>query len=52
MKMDIRKEKKFDRDNIWKVNYEAFETEAEANLVNVLRGCGIPFYSKNAELSN
>ncbi len=41
--MIIRKEKDYDKENIWKVNAEAFETEAEANLVNVLRDSGTPF---------
>ena len=32
--MNIRKEKDSDKEKIWKVNAEAFESEAEANLVN------------------
>jgi putative acetyltransferase len=47
--MNIRKEKDSDKENIWKVNAEAFETEAEANLVNALRDSGIPFISLVAE---
>ncbi len=47
--MNIRKEKDSDKDNIWKVNAEAFETEAEANLVNALRDSGISFISLLAE---
>ena len=47
--MNIRKEKDNDKDKIWKVNAEAFETEAEANLVNALRDSGIPFISLVAE---
>ncbi|GAH17371.1 unnamed protein product, partial [marine sediment metagenome] len=39
--MNIRKEKDSDIEGIWKVNAEAFETEAEANLVNALRDSGI-----------
>ncbi len=47
--MNIRKEKDSDKENIWKVNAEAFETEAEANLVNALRDSGISFISLVAE---
>ncbi len=47
--MNIRKEKDSDKENIWKVNADAFETEAEANLVNALRDSGIPFISLVAE---
>ena len=47
--MNIRKEKDSDKEKIWKVNAEAFETEAEANLVNALRDSGIPFISLVAE---
>ena len=47
--MNVRKEKDSDKDNIWKVNAEAFETEAEANLVNALRDSGISFISLLAE---
>jgi len=47
--MNIRKEKDSDKENIWKVNAEAFETEAEANLVNVLRDSGNFFISLVAE---
>jgi len=47
--MNIRKEKDYDKENIWKVNAEAFETEAEANLVNALRDSGISFISLVAE---
>ncbi len=47
--MNVRKEKDSDKDNIWKVNSEAFETEAEANLLNALRDSGIPFISLVAE---
>ncbi len=47
--MNIRKEKDSDKEKIWKVNAEVFETEAEANLVNALRDSGIPFISLVAE---
>jgi len=40
--MNIRKEKYSDKENIWKVNAEAFETEAEAYLVNAFRDSKIP----------
>ena len=49
MKINIRKEKDSDKENIWKVNAGAFETEAEANLVNALRDSGIHFISLVAE---
>ena len=47
--MNIRKEKDSDKEIIWKVNAEAFETEAEANLVNALRDSGNSFISLVAE---
>ena len=47
--MNILKEKDYDKDNIWKVNAKAFETEAEVNLVNALRDSGISFISLVAE---
>jgi len=47
--MNIREEKDSDKEIIWKVNAEAFETEAEANLVNALRDSGIHFISLVAE---
>jgi len=47
--MNIRKEIDSDKEHIWKVNAEAFETEAEANLVNALRDSGILFISLIAE---
>jgi len=47
--MNIRKEKDSDIEEIWKVNAEAFETEAEANLVNALRDSGISCISLVAE---
>ena len=47
--MNIRKEKDSDIEEIWKVNAEAFETEAEANLVNALRDSDISYISFVAE---
>ena len=47
--MNIRKEKDSDKEKIWEVNAEAFESEAEANLVNALRDSGISFISLVAE---
>jgi predicted N-acetyltransferase YhbS len=47
--MNIRKEKDSDKEKIWKVNAEAFESESEANLVNALRDSGISFISLVAE---
>jgi len=35
--MHIREEQPSDKDKIWDVNSEAFDTDAEANLVNALR---------------
>jgi len=49
MNMNIREEEKSDIKKIWEVNAEAFETEAEANLVNALRDSDIPFISLVAE---
>lgn len=50
--MDIRKEKGSDKEQIWKVNVAAFNTDAEANLVNALRDSGNPFISLVAEEDN
>jgi len=47
--MNIRKEKDSDIEGIWKVNAEAFETEAEANLINALRDSGISYISLVSE---
>jgi putative acetyltransferase len=47
--MNIRKEKDSDKETIWTVNAQAFETEAEAHLVNALRDSGISFISLVAE---
>ena len=50
--MNIREEVASDIDKIWKVNSDAFETEAEANLVNALRNSGCPYLSLVAETEN
>jgi len=47
--MNIREEQSSDVGKIWKVNSQAFEPEAEANLVNGLRGSGCDFISLVAE---
>ena len=47
--MIIREEQPSDIEKIWKVNVEAFETIAEANLVNSLRDSGCTFISLVAE---
>ena len=47
--MIIREEQPSDIEKIWEVNAEAFETEAEANLVNALRDSGCTFISLVAE---
>lgn len=48
-KISIRKERSSDIDGIYSVNTAAFETAAEAELVNRLRGSGIKFISLVAE---
>jgi len=48
--MNIREEQPSDIEKIWGVNAEAFETEAEANLVNALRSSGCAYISLVAEL--
>jgi putative acetyltransferase len=50
--MNIRKEQPSDIEKIWEVNSEAFETEAEANLVNALRSSGCDYISLVAEAEN
>ena len=50
--MKIREEELADTEAIWNINADAFETEAEANLVNVLRDSGCPFISLVAETDN
>jgi len=47
--MIIREEKATDISKIWKINEAAFDTDAEANLVNALRDSNIPFISLVAE---
>lgn len=47
--MNIREELPSDISKIWEVNSEAFETEAEANLVNALRSSGCTYISLVAE---
>lgn len=47
--MIIREEQPSDIEKIWQVNVEAFETKAEANLVNTLRDSGCTFISLVAE---
>ena len=52
--MNIRAEKPEDIEKIWRINATAFETEAEANLVNLLRDNTSTYislvYEKNDEL--
>ena len=50
--MVIREEKLIDTDSIWNINAKAFETDAEANLVNALRDSGCTFISLVAETDN
>lgn len=47
--MNIREELPSDISKIWEVNSEAFETDAEANLVNALRSSGCTYISLVAE---
>jgi len=47
--MNIREEVSSDIEKIWEVNSEAFETEAEANLVTALRNSGCTYFSLVAE---
>ncbi len=49
MKVHIRPETKEDIAKIWQVNTSAFDTEAEANLVDNLRKSGAPLISLVAE---
>lgn len=49
MKVHIRPEAKGDIRKIWRVNAAAFDTEAEANLVDNLRKSGIPLISLVAQ---
>ncbi|MGD8582403.1 MAG: N-acetyltransferase [Gammaproteobacteria bacterium] len=50
--MKIREEELSDAEAIWNINADAFETEAEANLVNALRDSGCTFISLVAETDN
>jgi putative acetyltransferase len=50
--MEIREEQPSDIEKIWKVNSNAFETDAEANLVNALRSSGCTYISLVAEIEN
>ncbi len=50
--MKIREEELTDTEAIWNINVDAFETEAEANLVNVLRDSDCTFISLVAETDN
>lgn len=43
--MKIRPETAADIEAIHRINVDAFETEAEANLVDALRDCGVPLIS-------
>lgn len=48
--VNIREERADDIGQIWEVNSEAFETAAEADLVNTLRDSGCTFISLVAEI--
>ena len=50
--MNIREEVPSDIEMIWEVNTEAFETEAEASLVNALSNSGCTYLSLVAETEN
>jgi putative acetyltransferase len=50
--MIIREEKPYDIEPIWEVNTDAFETDAEARLVNALRVSDCKFISLVAETDN
>ena len=50
--MHIRPEQEADRQQIRIINTSAFETDAEANLVDALRQCDIPLISLVAEEGN
>lgn len=47
--MKIREETSTDFEGVWELNAAAFETEVEANLVNLLRESGISYISLVAE---
>ena len=48
----LRKEKPKDINQIHKINLQAFETQAEADLVDRLRDRGIPIISLVAEIDD
>ena len=50
--MNIREEQPSDIEKIWEVNSEAFETDAEANLVTALRNSGCTYFSLVAVSEN
>ncbi len=50
MTIEIRSEKNNDRDAVWRINSAAFETDAEAILVDALRDGGFAEVSLVAEL--
>lgn len=50
--MKIRKELPVDIEDIYAINKDAFETDAEANLVNALRESGCTFISIVAEIDD
>jgi len=50
--MNIREEQPADIEKIWRVNTDAFESEAEASLVNALRNNGCTYISLVAEIAN
>lgn len=50
--MKIREEELADTEAIWNINADAFETEAEANLVNAYRNSGCAFIGLVAEVDN
>ena len=51
MKVHIRPETKEDIAKIWRINAAAFDTEAEANLVDNLRESGAQLISLVAEVN-
>lgn len=50
--MIIREEQASDKDLIWQLYALAFETDAEANLVNALRDSGCAYLSLVAQIDN
>jgi len=47
--LDIRRERDSDIEDIYEINIKAFETQAEADLVNILRNSGVYHISLVAE---